>query len=116
MIIDVDYHPCDPGNSKWYCERSGFPKDELKAGMRLAYEDPGGLFGSILVKEINEEGVVLEYCGKEKVLNSGKPYMKLDEGGRDYTEFELNVSLTEDDEPEPDDEYEEDDGRWDAYV
>ena len=51
----------------------------------------------------------------------------MDEAGRDYTEFELIIRLVSDnadedaeDEVEEDEEadeaFEDDDGRWDAYV
>jgi len=27
LVIDVDYHPCDPGSTKWFCERTRYRKE-----------------------------------------------------------------------------------------
>lgn len=43
LVIDVDYHPCDPGSTKWFCERTRYRKADLQAGRALRYEDPSGL-------------------------------------------------------------------------
>jgi hypothetical protein len=93
LIIDVDYHPCDPGNSNWYCERTGYPKSDLQAGKVLSYRDPGGLFEGIRVESVSEDGLVLSYAGRPCTINLSHPGRCLDKNGRDYTEFELNLSL-----------------------
>lgn len=93
LIIDVDFSPADPGNSRWFCERTEYEKSELKAGKALPYKDPGHLFGSITVKEADEEKVVLTYGPKEICLSASDSYARLGESGRDYTNFELNVHL-----------------------
>lgn len=127
LVIDVDYHPCDPGSTRWYRERTVYEKSDLQAGMPLRYRDPGDLFGAIRLLDVSEDGVVLEYDGEKYGLNLESPYGILDEAGRDYTEFELIIRLVSDnadedaeDEVEEDEEadeaFEDDDGRWDAYV
>ena len=93
LIVDVDYHPCDPGNTNWYCERTSYEKSALTAGKPLPYKDPGGLFGALAVTSVDEDGVELVYDGEHFTLSVAEPDARLDEGGRDYTEFELNVWL-----------------------
>ena len=93
LIVDVDYHPCDSGNSTWYCERTAFPKSDLCAGKVLSYEDPGGLFGGIRVDSVSEDGLVLSYGTKLYSISMEHPNLPLDKDGRDYTEFELNLFL-----------------------
>ncbi|MCR5840519.1 MAG: hypothetical protein K6G86_00405 [Bacteroidales bacterium] len=124
LVIDVDYSPRDPGTDNWFCERTVYAKSDLQAGMPLRYKDPGELFGGIRLLELTDEGVVLAYGDHQYGLSLDYPYGPLDQAGRDYTEFELNVYL----EGQPDedveeieqdclpDEPEDDDGRWDAYV
>ena len=130
LVIEVNYHPCDPGINNWFCERTDYPRIVLEAGRVLSFKDPGGLFEGIRVDSLTEDGVVLEYGGRKYSLNRRRPDFLLDRDGRDYTEFRLDVFLEFDlaaeddpDEPEPDDEEpdyddepEDDDGRWDAYV
>ena len=93
LIIDVDYRPCDPGNSTWYCERTAYSKSDLCAGKVLPYEDPGGLFGGIRVNSVSEDDLVLSYGTKLYSINLEHPNLPLDKDGRDYTEFELNLFL-----------------------
>lgn len=93
LVIDVDYHPCDPGMNNWFCERTAYAKSDLKVGMPLRYKDPGELFGGIRLLELTDEGVVLAYGDHQYGLSLDYPYGPLDQAGRDYTEFELNVYL-----------------------
>lgn len=58
LIIDVDYSPADPGINNWFCESSEYSKAELEPGKTLSYKDPGGLFGSITVKDVDDIKVV----------------------------------------------------------
>lgn len=124
ILIDVDYHPCDPGNSTWYCERTRVPKDEVVPGKALHYSDPGGLFSAILVVDVSDGKLVVSYGTRTYTLDEESPSVLLDRGGRDYTEFELSVSarFAPDDvdreiaDRQEDDDYEDDDGRWDPYV
>ena len=30
LVIDVDYHPCDPGSTQWFCERTRY-REEIEA-------------------------------------------------------------------------------------
>ena len=131
FVIDVDYSPRDPGTNNWFCERTRYEKSDLKPGMLLRYKDPGGLFDRMKLLEVSDEGVVLEYRDRKIGLNMKYPYGPLDQAGRDYTDFELNIylvpeevdgedleELDEDleDEDDLDEDMEDDDGRWDAYV
>ena len=93
LIIDVDYHPCDPGNCDWYCERTDYPKSGLQAGMCLKFKDPGGLFEGIRVDSVTEVGLVLGYGSRQYSISIEHPELCLDKKGRDYTEFFLNLSL-----------------------
>ena len=93
LIIDVDYHPCDPGCRDWYCERTEYLKSDLQAGKVLSYKDPGGLFEGIRVESVTEDGLVLGYASRQYSIDTRHPELRLDKNGRDYTEFELNLSL-----------------------
>ena len=126
LVISVDYHPCDPGSTRWFNEQTLYQKDDLQVGDVLRYTDPGGLFGRITLREMGDEGVTVEYGGHQHILDMDHDEVRLDQGGRDYTEFELWLFLLpdivepEDEEAEMDEdeeaEMDEDDGRWDAYV
>ena len=93
LIIDVDYSPSDPGIRNSFCESTPYEREQLGAGMRLPYKDPGGLFGSITLVSADENGVTLRYGESEHVLTPNKPFKKLDTGGRDYTNFDLSAYL-----------------------
>lgn len=93
LIIDVDYSPSDPGINNWFCESTKYNKADLQAGKKLSYEDPGGLFGGITVKEVDDSKVVLSYGGEDYTLREGQSHRRLAEDGRDYTNFELNTYL-----------------------
>ena len=93
LIIDVDYSPADPGINNWFCESTKYYKADLVAGKKLSYKDPGGLFGGITVKEVDDSKVVLSYGGEDYTLREGQSHRRLAEGGRDYTNFELNTYL-----------------------
>ena len=93
LIIDVDYSPSDPGIRRCFCERTQYSKKDLTPGKLLSYEDPGGLFGSIVLKECDDDKVVLTYGGRDFVLREGSSWACLGKDGRNYTNFELNVSL-----------------------
>lgn len=118
LVISVDYHPCDPGSTRWYQEQTVYPEKDLQAGKVIRYKDPGDLFGRITLREMGDEGVTVEYDGHQYILNMRRHMVQLDEGGRDYTEFELWLFLVPADgvEVEEEAEMEDDDGRWDAFV
>ena len=120
LVVDVDYRPADP-HAEWYCERTEFAHEDLKPGMLLKYDDPGGLFSLIKVTDVEEKSVSFQYGEKFFQLEDGGSNAYLDKGGRDYTNFMLNAWLrfdeNSDDGVNPEeDEPDEDDGRWDAYV
>ena len=50
LVVDVDYSPSDPGNSRWFTERTEFDRDSLEAGQMLRYNDPGGLFAGMAAR------------------------------------------------------------------
>jgi TPR repeat protein len=91
FLIDVDYHPCDPGNTTWYCERTRIPREGLVPGKPLHYDDPGNLFGAIRVLEVSDDALVIAYGDETYTLDREHASFLLDEDGRDYTEFELRV-------------------------
>lgn len=93
LVVDVDYSPSDPGISNWFCDRTEFPWDELKAGDVLRYEDSGGLFGAITVVEKADDRLVLRYGDKTVSLDEDNSSVSLDKDGRNYTNFYLSVYL-----------------------
>lgn len=93
LVIDVDYIPSDPGTRNHFTERTSYAKEDLVAGKKLSYEDPGGLFGAIFLKQADDAGVTLVYRGEEYTLTPDHPSKQLDEGGRNYTNFYLSVLL-----------------------
>ena len=93
LVISVDYHPCDPGSTRWFSEETQYLKKDLQAGKVLRYDDPGGLFGRITLWKMGDEGVTVEYGGHPYILDMGRQVVRLDRGGRDYTEFELWLAL-----------------------
>ena len=125
FLIAVNYHPCDPGNTTWYSERTRIPRDRLIPGKSLRFRDPGDLFEAIKVLSVSDDALVIAYGGDTYTLDREHDAFLLDEDGRDYTEFELCVAALFDpddvdeemaDSQEEDDDYEDDDGRWDPYV
>ena len=120
LVIDVDYRPADP-HANWYCERTEFAHEDLEAGLSLPYNDPGGLFSRITITGVEEKSVSFQYGEKFFQLEDGASNAYLDQSGRDYTDFMLNAWLrfdedSDDGEAPEEDEPDEDDGRWDAYV
>lgn len=93
LVVDVDYSPSDPGNSRWFTERTEFDMDSLEAGQKLRYKDPGGLFAGIKFIGSDDKGLSLEYSGRTITLNEGHSHENVSEGGRDYTNFTLCVWL-----------------------
>ena len=93
LIIDVDYSPSDPGINNHFCESTPYGRDDVTDGRRLSYEDPGGLFGAIYVKEAGDDFVTLFYRDEEYTLTQDAPVKKLDTGGRNYTNFYLHARL-----------------------
>lgn len=93
LVIDVDYSPSDPGINNWFCERTTYERADLHDGQRLHYDDPGGLFGAISVDKVSEEGVTLHYGGSTYTLTVQGSGLRLDQDGRDYTNFYLGVYL-----------------------
>ena len=93
LVISVDYHPCDPGSTSWFSEETQYLKKDLQTGKVLRYNDPGGLFAWITLREMADEGVTVEYGSHQYILNMGRQVVRLDRGGRDYTEFELWLAL-----------------------
>ena len=77
LHIDVDYCPSDPGIRNWFCDRTSFTPEDLQPGMALSYEDSGGLLDKTVVK--------------------------MDEGGRNYTNFLLHAVLEFPEEEEEED-------------
>ena len=92
LIVYVHYSPSDPGIRNIFCEKSTFAREEMAIDKRLPYEDPGRLFHAIIVKEINDETLRIEYSGHDYILEPKKS-RELDQGGRDYTNFWLSVQL-----------------------
>lgn len=97
IIIDVDYSPSDPGCRDNYCERTERLIKDLKVGQSVGYNDPSGILPSIKLVGIDEKGVVLQSAGMTVRLPDfkGNRFSKLAEAGRDYTNFQLWVSVVE---------------------
>lgn len=97
IIIDVDYWPSDPGSTKVFTERTTLNRNDLKVGMTIHYDDPSDLMPSIKVTDMDEEGITL--ATPEMTVHlpdfKGHTQAKLAENGRNYTNFELWVSIGE---------------------
>ena len=98
IIIDVDYQPCDPGITNTFSERTEVNRSDLKPGLSIAYKDPSGLFPSILVKEIDDQGITLQAGKREYRFEdvNGRRTAKMGKTGRDYTYFWLWAALVSD--------------------
>ena len=92
LNVYVHYSPSDPGINNIFCDKSTFAREDLTIGQRLAYENTGGLFGSITLKAFNDETATVTYRGTDYILKI-KQSRELDQGGRDYTNFWLSVQL-----------------------
>lgn len=92
LLIAVNYHPCDPGNTTWYTERTRIPRDGLVPGKSLRFKDPGDLFEAIKVLSVSDDALVIAYGNETYTLDRENFSILLDEDGRDYTEFELCVA------------------------
>lgn len=95
LVIDVDYRPSDPGINNWSCDHTEYLKADLQAGQPLRYKDSSGQLGRLTLLEMTDEGVVVGYGDRSYALTEQNSYIKLDETGRDYTVFELNVYLVQ---------------------
>lgn len=93
LIVDVDYSPSDPGISNWFCERTEIPFEDVKPGEFVHYKDPSHILASIKVVEKTEEKLVIESAGRTFTLQEKNTTAKLDEGGRDYTNFLLHAFI-----------------------
>lgn len=91
LVVDVDYSPSDPGICNWFCERTEIPYEDVKEGAFVRYEDPSGILASIKVVEKTPKKLVLESAGRTATLQEDHTTAKLDEGGRNYTNFLLHA-------------------------
>lgn len=103
LHIDVDYCPSDPGIRNWFCDRTSFTPEDLQPGMALSYEDSGGLFDRISVVAFDDQKVVLRYGNTDYTVHEAKTVVKMDEGGRNYTNFLLHAVLEFPEEEEEED-------------
>ena len=94
LNIDVDYSPSDPGINNWFCDRTSFEPADLTPGKTLYYKDSGGLFGTLTLVRADADAVVLRYGQSDITLREGHSSKELDNGGRNYTRFYLNVWLS----------------------
>lgn len=95
IIVDVDYWPADPGSSSVFTERTVLNRKDLKVGKTICYDDPSGLMPSIKVTDMDDEGITLATPKMTVRLPDfkGNTQVKLAEAGRDYTNFQLWVSM-----------------------
>lgn len=120
LIVYVYSEAMDPGIVHQDCTKTELLPEELKVGERIRYDDPSRIMASLTVKDMDENGVTLLVggAGKEVRLWPGE-VQEVDKDGRDYTNFYLHLKL----EPSYDedmllgeDEYPDDDGRYDAWA
>ena len=95
IIVDVDYWPSDPGSSSVFTERTVLNRKDLEVGKSIRYDDPSGLMPSIKVTGMDDEGITLATPVMTVRLPDfkGNTQVKLAEAGRDYTNFQLWVSM-----------------------
>lgn len=91
IIIDVDYWPADPGSSDVYNKRTVLNRKDLEVGKTICYDDPSSIMPSIKVIDLDDEGITLATSKMTVHLpdDNGNKQVKLAEGGRDYTNFQL---------------------------
>lgn len=121
LTVTVDGTTMDPGIMNCSSTRTAFARAELQEGQPLRYKDPSGIMASLTVLEMDDDGVVLRVDKRERRIDAGRT-RTLDNGGRDYTNFELIVALDGEPDSAPavdlddDSDYEDDDGRFDAWA
>ncbi|MBP5341691.1 MAG: hypothetical protein J6Y52_04975 [Bacteroidales bacterium] len=95
LRIDVDIQPSDPGMCGHSSEVTDYDREQLRVGEKIRFKDSGGLMGPVTLKAIDDAGVTL-LIGKEKEVRIEKEnYVKVDGGGRDYTNFGLYIRIFE---------------------
>ena len=95
IIIDVDCCPADPGNTDIFTTRTILNRKDLEVGKTICYDDPSDIMPSIKVIDMDDAGITLATPNMTVHLPDfkGNKQMKLGEGGRDYTNFQLWVSM-----------------------
>ena len=95
IIVDVDYWPADPGSRDVFTERTILNRKDLEVGKTIRYDDPSGLMPSIKVIDMDDAGITLATPEMTVRLPDfkGNTQVKLGEGGRDYTNFQLWVNM-----------------------
>ncbi len=119
LIVYVDADTMDPGIVHSSRMATELEPDQLKVGEKVRYKDPSGIMASLTVKAMDENGVTLKVGEAGEVRLWPGEEVRLDSGGRDYTNFGLYAKLEpsyDEDTLLAEDEYPDDDGRYDAWA
>lgn len=92
LRVEVSWRTMDPGVMHTDGVHTDIERSDLKVGQYVGYDDPSGLFSSIKVLEISDTNLKIEVDGRQYLM---KPdyWVRLDESGRDYTNFFFDVYL-----------------------
>lgn len=119
LFVYVDADAMDPGIVHSDRTTTELEPDQLRVGEKVRYKDPSGILASLTVKAMDENGVTLQVGVASEVRLWPGEQVKLDSGGRDYTNFGLYAKLEpsyDEDSLLGEDEYPDDDGRYDAWA
>lgn len=109
----------DPGIRHQACTTTELQPEELRVGERVPYKDPSGKMATLTVTAMDENGVTLRVGELNEVRLWPCEEVEVDKDGRDYTNFYLHVKLEpsyDEDSLLEEDEYPDDDGRYDAWA
>ena len=119
LYVYVDADAMDPGIVHTSRTTTELAPEQLHAGKRVPYKDPSGIMPPLTVKEMDENGLTLMVGEAKEVRLWPGEEVTLGGGGRDYTNFGLHAKLEpsyDEDSLLADDEYPDDDGRYDAWA
>lgn len=119
LFVYVDADTMDPGIVHSSRRTTELEPDQLKVGKQVRYKDPSGILASLTVTAMDENGVTLQVAEAKEVRLWPAEEVKLDSGGRDYTNFSLYAKLEpsyDEDSLLDEDEVPDDDGRYDAWA
>ena len=69
-------------------------KGGILSNARLSMSDSWGqLFAPVKVKSFDEQSLTVQYADREITLRPGEPWVKLGEGGMNYTTFWLFIGV-----------------------
>ena len=92
LKIEVSWSTMDPGVVNCDGVITEIEHSDLRVGQFVRYDDPSGLFPNIKVLEVSDKNLTIEVNGKKYELVPDSR-VRLDQSGRDYTNFDFEVYL-----------------------